>query len=118
MPVIESAVDTGSEEFRERREHMEGLLAALREETRKAVLGGSERAREKHVGRGKLLVRDRIEALLDPASPFLELSPLAGHGLYGESPPAAGIVTGIGRVAGRPVVIVANDATVDRKSVV
>jgi len=112
MPILDSAIDTGSTEFRERREHMEELLATLREQTRKAALGGSERARDKHVQRGKLLVRDRIEALLDPASPFLELSPLAGHGMYGESPAAAGIVTGIGRVAGRAVVIVANDATV------
>ncbi len=112
MPILQSAIDPGSAEFRERSEHMEGLVTTLRKETRKAALGGSEQARKKHSERGKLLVRDRVEALLDPASPFLELSPLAGHGLYRESPPAAGIVTGIGRIAGRPVMVVANDATV------
>ncbi|QNG37991.1 methylcrotonoyl-CoA carboxylase [Geodermatophilaceae bacterium NBWT11] len=74
--------------------------------------GGGERARAKHVARGKLLPRDRVDALLDPGSPFLELSPLAAHGLYDGAAPGAGIVTGVGRVSGREVVVVANDATV------
>ncbi|HYD84032.1 MAG TPA: carboxyl transferase domain-containing protein, partial [Opitutus sp.] len=74
--------------------------------------GGSDEAREKHLSRGKLLVRDRVDALLDPGAPWLELSPLAAHGLYNDDVPAAGIVTGIGRVSGRECVIVANDATV------
>ncbi|MCD4532946.1 methylcrotonoyl-CoA carboxylase [Nocardioides sp. cx-169] len=75
-------------------------------------MGGSESARAKHTGRGKLLVRDRVDALLDPGSPFLELSPLAATGMYDDAVPSAGIVTGIGRVSGRECVIVANDATV------
>nr|WP_276529952.1 carboxyl transferase domain-containing protein [Nocardioides lijunqiniae] len=77
-----------------------------------ARLGGSEAARTKHTDRGKLLVRDRVDALLDPGSPFLELSPLAATGMYGDAVPSAGVVTGIGRVSGRECVIVANDATV------
>ena len=81
------------------------LLAAIRE-------GGSARARERHVAQGKLPVRERIERLLDPASPFLELSPLAAHEVYGEPVPAAGLITGVGPIHGRPVMIVANDATV------
>ena len=75
-------------------------------------LGGGERARQRHVDRGKLLPRERVDTLLDPGSPFLELSPLAAHGLYDGEAPAAGIITGIGRVAGRECVVVANDATV------
>ena len=76
------------------------------------ALGGGERARQRHVERGKLLPRERVDALLDPGSPFLELSPLAAHGLYDGEAPAAGIITGIGRVSGRECVVVANDATV------
>ena len=76
------------------------------------ALGGGERARQRHVDRGKLLPRDRVDALLDPGTPFLELSPLAAHGMYDGDAPAAGIITGIGRVAGRECVVVANDATV------
>ncbi len=92
------------------------LVADLRERLDVARRGGSEAAREKHTGRGKLLVRDRVDRLLDPGSPFLELSPLAATGMYGgpgESPvPSAGVVTGIGRISGRTCVVVANDATV------
>jgi len=93
---------------------MRELVAQLRERVARARQGGSEAAREKHTGRGKLLVRDRVDRLLDPGSPFLELSPLAAYGMYGDehAVPGAGIVTGIGRVEGREVVIVANDATV------
>ncbi|HLI16235.1 MAG TPA: carboxyl transferase domain-containing protein [Acidimicrobiales bacterium] len=91
-------------------------LAELAEELRERVAlvrqGGDETARRRHLERGKLLVRDRIDRLLDPGSPFLELSTLAAWGMYGESIPSAGIVTGIGLVAGRPCVVVANDATV------
>ena len=76
------------------------------------ALGGGERARERHVARGKLLPRERVDALLDPGSPFLELSPLAADGMYDGEAPAAGIITGIGRVSGRECVVVANDATV------
>ncbi len=88
------------------------LVAELRERLAHAQLGGSARARQRHVGRGKLLPRDRVDSLVDPSSPFLELSPLAASGMYGDEAPAAGIITGIGRVAGRECVIVANDATV------
>jgi len=88
------------------------LVAELRERLAVARLGGSEAARRKHTDRGKLLVRDRVDRLLDPGSPFLELSPLAATGMYDDAVPSAGIVTGIGRVAGRECVVVANDATV------
>ncbi|MDQ2790819.1 MAG: methylcrotonoyl-CoA carboxylase [Pseudonocardiales bacterium] len=88
------------------------LVAELGERLAKARLGGPASARQRHVGRGKLLPRDRVDSLVDPSSPFLELSPLAATGMYGDEAPAAGIITGIGRVAGRECVIVANDATV------
>ena len=107
-----SAVQPSSPEFRANAEWMHGLVSELRE--REAVVrgGGGERSVDRHHGRGKLLARERIERLVDPASPFLELSPLAATGMYGDEAPGAGIVTGIGRVANREVVIVANDATV------
>ncbi|GAW51054.1 acetyl/propionyl-CoA carboxylase, carboxyltransferase subunit [Nocardioides sp. PD653] len=92
--------------------HMKELVDDLRARLAVARVGGSEAARTKHTDRGKLLVRDRVDRLLDPGSPFLELSPLAATGMYGDAVPAAGIVTGIGRVSGREVVVVANDATV------
>jgi 3-methylcrotonyl-CoA carboxylase beta subunit len=88
------------------------MVADLRGRLAKARLGGPPRARERHVKRGKLLPRDRVDSLVDPSSPFLELSPLAAAGMYGDEAPAAGIITGVGRVAGRECVIVANDATV------
>ncbi|WP_134766399.1 carboxyl transferase domain-containing protein [Nocardioides sp. 1609] len=91
---------------------MSDLVADLRERLAAARLGGSEAARAKHTGRGKLLVRDRVDRLLDPGSPFLELSALAATDMYGGAVASAGIVTGIGRVEGREVVVVANDATV------
>jgi len=96
---------------------LRALTDELRERLARARQGGSERARAKHTERGKLLVRDRVDRLLDPGSPFLELSPLAATGMYGgtdaeEAVPSAGIVTGIGRVAGRECVVIANDATV------
>ncbi|RYU10318.1 carboxyl transferase domain-containing protein [Nocardioides iriomotensis] len=91
---------------------MRALVDDLRDRLATARLGGSESARTKHLDRGKLLVRDRVDRLLDPGSPFLELSPLAATGMYDDAVPAAGVVTGIGRVSGREVVVVANDATV------
>ncbi len=97
---------------------MRDLVADLRERLAVVRQGGSEAARAKHTGRGKLLVRDRVDRLLDPGSPFLELSPLAAYGMYGRDAddlnavPSASIVTGIGRVNGREVVVIANDATV------
>ncbi|MHC8494120.1 carboxyl transferase domain-containing protein [Thalassospira sp. SM2505] len=113
MTVLKSAVNSRSEEFRNNAEHMEKLVADLREQIATVKLGGGERARERHTSRGKLLPRERIRQLLDIGSPFLELSQLAAYGMYGdEDVPAAGIITGIGRVSGIECVIVANDATV------
>src|SRR5262249_4281028 len=99
-------------EFRANVEHMERLTAALRATRATAAAGGPADARARHTARGKLLPRDRIEHLLDPGTPFLELSPLAAHGCYDGDAPGAGIVTGIGRINGHHVVVVANDATV------
>ena len=112
MPILKSSIDTNSKEFTANRDHMQGLVEDLRASQAKAALGGDEKARKKHTDRGKLLPRERIEALLDRGSPFLELSSLAAHGMYEGDAPCAGIVTGIGRIHGRGVVVVANDATV------
>src|SRR3954465_6264959 len=92
-------------------EHL-ALVEQLRAKLATAALGGPERARARHTSRGKLLPRDRVDGLLDPGSPFLELAPLAADGMYDGQAPAAGVIAGIGRVAGREVVVVANDATV------
>jgi acetyl-CoA carboxylase carboxyltransferase component len=110
MERISTRIDTGSPEFLDRRKRIEGLVAELRGEVAKARQGGA--GRERHLEQKKMLVRDRVDALLDPGSPFLELSPLAAHGLYGGEAPGAGLVTGIGRVSGREVMVIANDATV------
>jgi len=101
-----------ADETAARRAHMQGLLATLRERTAAAALGGTQASRARHESRGKLLPRARVEALLDAGAPFLELSPLAAHGMYRDEVPGAGMITGIGRVSGRLCVIVANDATV------
>jgi acetyl-CoA carboxylase carboxyltransferase component len=110
MDPLPTHVDTRSPEFRERAESLEGLVADLRGELAKAREGGS--GRKRHAEQKKMFVRDRVDALLDPGSPFLELSPLAAHGMYDGEAPGAGLVTGIGRVRGREVMVVANDATV------
>ncbi|HLI59680.1 MAG TPA: carboxyl transferase domain-containing protein [Solirubrobacteraceae bacterium] len=112
MTVLRSAANPGSEEFRANLEANRALVEDLRATQARLALGGGERARERHLARGKLLPRDRVDRLLDPGAPFLELSPLAALGLYDDAAPGAGIITGIGRVAGRECVIVANDATV------
>jgi 3-methylcrotonyl-CoA carboxylase beta subunit len=112
MSKLRSHVDPKSGGFRQNAEAFEGLLAGLRERSAEARRGGGEKTQRRHRERGKLPVRDRIELLLDPGTAFLELSPLAAYGMYDGRVPAAGIVTGIGRVSGREVVIVANDATV------
>jgi len=112
MSRLNSRVDTKSEAFKSNTESFEELLADLRERSAEARRGGGEKARRRHEERGKLPVRDRIELLLDPGTAFLELSSLAAHGMYDGKVPAAGIVTGIGRVSGREVMVVANDATV------
>jgi len=112
VDVLETKLDTGSEPFRARAEAMRALLSELDARSARARLGGDERARDHHVAQGKMLVRDRVDALLDPGAPFLELSTLAGEGMYDGQAPSGGIVTGIGEVSGREVMIVANDATV------
>jgi 3-methylcrotonyl-CoA carboxylase beta subunit len=112
MQVLASAIDARAESFRRNEAAMRALVADLRAQVEQVREGGGEAARARHVSRGKLLPRERIRTLIDPASPFLELSQLAAHGMYGERIPAAGIVTGIGRVSGRECMIVANDATV------
>ncbi|MEO0881562.1 MAG: carboxyl transferase domain-containing protein [Pseudomonadota bacterium] len=112
MPVLKSTIDPTSPSFAANARAMETLIAELNEKTARAALGGSERSRERHVARGKLLPRERVERLLDPGAPFLELSALAANGLYGDEIAGAGIITGVGRVEGRECVIVCNDATV------
>ncbi|HET7619116.1 MAG TPA: carboxyl transferase domain-containing protein [Vicinamibacterales bacterium] len=112
MDRLETHVDTSSDEFRTNRERMTALVAELRERTAQVRQGGGPRYLERHRQQGKLPVRERVERLLDPGSPFLELSPLAAWDLYDGDAPAAGVITGIGRVSGREVLVVANDATV------
>jgi acetyl-CoA carboxylase carboxyltransferase component len=112
MERIESHVDTKSAEFLQNREAMEVAIAKLRETIERVRMGGPERARQRHVERGKLLSRERVKRLLDSGSAFLELSPLGAYGMYGDEAPSAGVITGIGRIHGREVVVVANDATV------
>jgi acetyl-CoA carboxylase carboxyltransferase component len=112
MAVLESHVDSGGAEFRENREHMDSLQADLRARLAVARAGGGPDAQKRQRELGKLPVRDRIEKLLDPGTPFLELGALAANGMYDGAAPSAGIVTGIARVRGREVMIVANDATV------
>jgi 3-methylcrotonyl-CoA carboxylase beta subunit len=112
FPVLAGSVDTGSELFIRNDASHRALAAELRERIATAQRGGSDSARRRHTERGKLLPRDRVEHLLDPGSPFLELSPLAANGMYGDECPGASIITGVGRVSGRRCVIVANDATV------
>jgi 3-methylcrotonyl-CoA carboxylase beta subunit len=112
MTILHSAANPGSEEYRANLDANRALVEHLHATQQRLALGGGERARERHVARGKLLPRERVDRLLDPGAPFLELSPLAALGLYDDAAPGAGIITGIGRVSGRECVIVANDATV------
>jgi acetyl-CoA carboxylase carboxyltransferase component len=112
MDIIESHVDVRSEQFRTNHDRMTALLAELDSRLALVRQGGGPRYLQRHRDQGKLPVRERIDRLLDSGSPFLELSPLAAWEVYDNEAPAAGLVTGIGRVAGREVVIVANDATV------
>jgi len=110
--VLHTHARPGTPEFAANEEAHRALVADLRERQARAALGGGERSRERHTARGKLLPRERVDRLADPGSPFLELSPLAAHDMYDDAAPGAGIVTGIARVHGREVVVVANDATV------
>ena len=110
--VIVTRLDTRSDAFIENRILQQGLVNDLRGRLRNVSLGGTTEFRDRHLARGKLLPRQRVDFVVDDASPFLELSPLAANGMYDDGTPGAGIVTGVGRISGREVVIVANDATV------
>ena len=112
MPKIKSQIDTTSQAYRDNASAMRALIADLEAKRAEAAMGGPEKLRSRHIARGKLLPRDRVMRLIDPGSPFLELSPLAAYGLYSGDIHAAGVITGIGRVSGREVMIVCNDATI------
>ena len=100
MTVIHTALDTRADEFQANAARMRGPVEDLRAQVEKARRGGGDRARKRHLERGKMLPRERVRDLLDPGSPFLELSQLAAHGMYGDDAPGAGLITGIGRVRG------------------
>ncbi|KQU53102.1 methylcrotonoyl-CoA carboxylase [Sphingomonas sp. Leaf339] len=111
-PVLDTKLSPDSDGFRANAAHNRALADRLRADVATAALGGGERSRDRHVARGKLLPRDRVERLLDPGTPFLEIGQLAAHDLYDGEVPGAGVIAGIGRVSGRQVMIVCNDATV------
>src|SRR5512146_458858 len=112
MTILPTAVDTAAPDFRANTERMRALTAELRERRAAAAAGGPARARERHVARGKLLPRDRVMNLIDPGSPFLEVSPLAANAMYDDAIHGAGLITGIGRVEGRECMVVCNDSTI------
>ena len=112
MPQLQSSVDVNAAEFRANSERMRALVAELRARREEAALGGPERARARHIARGKLLPRDRVMNLIDPGSPFLELSPLAANAMYEDAINGAGVITGIGRIERRECMIVCNDSTI------
>ncbi|KFY54602.1 hypothetical protein V497_07559 [Pseudogymnoascus sp. VKM F-4516 (FW-969)] len=112
ISVLPTTVDTSSPEYQENAQQMGEVIAKLEKLTKKVRQGGSQKARDKHIARNKMLPRDRVTALIDPGTSFLELSSLAGEGLYGEDVPAGGIITGVGVVEGVTCMIVANDSTV------
>ncbi|MBL4660964.1 MAG: methylcrotonoyl-CoA carboxylase [Alcanivoracaceae bacterium] len=112
MTIIKNTINTESTEFAQNYQFMHSLVDELRDKTTTISLGGSQKSRDRHISRNKLLVRDRIHALIDKGSPFLELSALAANEMYDNVAPAAGLITGIGVIQGQNVIIVANDATV------
>ncbi|RMF10328.1 MAG: methylcrotonoyl-CoA carboxylase [Alphaproteobacteria bacterium] len=112
MSVIHSTLDVRGDAFAQNAAHMQSLVDDLRAKVDEIKQGGGAKARERHLSRGKLLPRDRVKALIDPGTPFLELSQFAAYQVYEDTIPAAGIITGIGRVSGRECMIVCNDATV------
>ena len=112
MSKIISKINTSSVEFLENKIAMDALVSDLKEKIEKIALGGTEKSRKRHLSRGKILPRERVERLLDPSTPFLELSQMAAYECYDDDIPGAGIITGIGRVGGREVMILCNDATV------
>src|ERR1700674_1294571 len=112
MTILASRTDTAAPEFRANAARMRALVAELERRRAEAAAGGSAKARERHLQRGKLLPRERVAALIDSGTPFLELSALAANGMYDDAIHGAGLITGIGRVEGRECVIVANDSTI------
>jgi 3-methylcrotonyl-CoA carboxylase beta subunit len=112
MVALTSRVNAQGDEFAANAKHYQDLVATLRERLTQAQRGGGEALLKRHVGRGKIPVRERLTLVLDPGTPFLELSPLAAWELYGNEVPAAGIVTGVGSIHGTPCMLIANDATV------
>ena len=112
MPILRSQIQTSSPEFKANAEHHRGLYKELSSRLETVQQGGGKEARSRHENRGKLFVRDRIAKLMDPGSQFLEVAPLAAWDMYEGAAPGAGVVTGVGVIHGREVMIVANDATV------
>ncbi|HXA46470.1 MAG TPA: carboxyl transferase domain-containing protein, partial [Burkholderiaceae bacterium] len=112
MTILESKLNSRGDDFKQNAVAMQTLVDDLRARVEKVALGGGDDARKKHTSRGKLLPRDRVQMLLDPGTPFLEFSQLAAYEMYHNAAPAAGIITGIGRVSGQECVVVCNDATV------
>jgi acetyl-CoA carboxylase alpha subunit len=112
LAILSSSIDKNAADFRVNAERMRALVSELQARRAEAALGGSERSRERHVSRGKLLPRDRVMTLIDPGSPFLELSPLAANGMYDDAIHGAGLITGIGRIEGRECLVVCNDSTI------
>ncbi|KAL8648543.1 MAG: hypothetical protein Q9226_005951, partial [Calogaya cf. arnoldii] len=113
LSILPTSVDTSSSTYRDNASDFNAIMSQMEDLHREIEKGGTEKAREKHLAKGKMLVRDRITALIDPGTPFLELSALAGHEVYpGEDVPAGGIVTGVGTVMGVQCMIVGNDSTV------
>src|SRR5665213_4630208 len=111
MP-LHSTVEPTSPDFGRNAEAMRALVAELRQKLDAVSGGGGEASRKRHTSRGKMLARQRVDLLIDPGTAFLELSPLAAHGLYGGDVHSASVVTGVGRISGRECVVVANDATI------
>lgn len=112
MTILESRLTTSAEDFQANVRAMQALVDDLKTKVHLTAQGGGEHARKKHIARGKLLPRDRIDLLFDPGSPFLELSPLAAYGMYANEAPGAGLISGIGRISGVECMVIANDATV------
>jgi 3-methylcrotonyl-CoA carboxylase beta subunit len=112
LAILSSSIDTSTGEFRANAERMRALVQELQAQRAEAAHGGSEKARERHVARGKLLPRERVMNLIDPGSPFLELSPLAANNMYDDAIHGAGLITGIGRIEGRECMVVSNDSTI------
>src|SRR4051812_27951597 len=112
MPTLTTATSAADPTFERNDADQRALVDDLRNRLRQAAAGGPERSRQRHVARGKLLPRERIDVLLDEGSPFLEIAPLAATGMYDDESPAAGVIAGIGLVHGRHVLVISNDATV------